>query len=608
MIKTLKNKSTAIKTLICVLLLTIATLTAVFAVNRTENAYAAANELEFEKTATEYYSGKDGYTLRVFVSDTLYENYALKITYQRVKLNFYNDNVTTYKGECTDKTKDGKPVYEVLDAKDTVAISKKDELKESDSVNPSRKYFFELKTNVNCAYIFSVIRTPYSGSENDVTYQTAYVRKIDDAAPTILSTNAVLVGSDKVRIIVKFGDHKVPIKDETGKTIGFKDPGCARSGVTEIEVKDATTNTVVEKKQLGGAGKDGIVSYDFIGEFNRNYDIKLTDGVKNERVKRVGYKNDVYNADAETVYINATTGEGKDQLTEYSVTIQNAVNSAYENYFTVTRNVNATDEEKKAALKKFNDALKLYTDAKARYDGGHKINLTIKREAEGTAFSEFEAIGFENALAALMPIGDNVTVTLTGTYYSKPNMPKDTDEMLDAVKSDVKNPTEAYRITIRTVSESEGEKMTRLTGTAEIEFNAGSYKKAVAILENTSISTGRKTYEKCNITRRQTESEDDVVSITVPNSAGVVTLLVERNGGNKMYWLFSLAALPLVIGGAMLAYAFGKMKKIKEQAATSNREGGRPPRPRYGRQEKNCPRKQKEEGQKEKINPDLSVI
>lgn len=596
----MKKKSIAIKTLVCVVLLAIASITALFALNGAETALADETGLSFENVAKSYFSGEEGYTLRAFVSKELYENYSLKITYQRVKLNNFLDNVTSYGGECADKTKDGKPVYEILDEKGTVAVNSKSDnrLTENPTGSDKTKYYFELKTNVNCAYIFTVTKKAYNGADDDATYATCYVRKIDDAAPCVLSASAVLVGTDKVRIKIKFTDAKIPVTNETTGKTEFKDPGCARSGVVSIEVAEAATGEIVEKKTFAGSGKDGTASYDFIGEFNRNYDIKLTDDVGNARAKRVGYKNEVYNSDAETVFNNATMSDEKDeQLKSYSVKIQNAVNSAYEKYIEVTRSVNSTDEEKKAALNEFNAALKLYTDAKTKLQNGHKINFEAKYEADGEAFGEFVAYGFESGLTYL-PIGDNVTVTLTGTYFAKPNMPKDTDAMLKSVDTDVKNPTEAYRINIRTDSESEGEQNKQLEGTAEIEFNAGDYKKAVAIIAKYSVS-GTVTYEKCNLTKLQTDNEDGVVSITVPYTSGVVTLLVERNGNNKLYWLFALTALPLVMGGAMLAYAFKKMKKIKQQAAAQDTEPARPA-PEADKKEKPVPANKKKKGKKKK--------
>lgn len=536
----MKKTSNALRITIFVVLLLAVALSAALTVNE-RNAYAETNTYKLSFLCPDgYFTKETGCKIKFLVPEELYNSYSLKITYQRVKLNAPEyENVDDYvsDGEVTSEN------FEVLDEKGTVAVGSKSDITVSGST-----YYFELTTKENCAYIFTVERQGSRTEEAKTEYQTIYFRKIDYAAPTFTVVSSVWRA--------------------TGMNVSFlvfdnKTAGSATSGIKTVSIYENGEEDPAFTKDYGtGVSKTDLLS--FVSEFNKEYYVVMTDyaGNKTEKLKFPSFASDVYDATAEASAENAISDLSNGKYTDG---ITYAVNEAFYKYMAVTRDTAKTEQEKQAALAELNAAITLYNSAKNLYNNGNGSKVTVKTEiVNGESAPELTLVGAEAGLSFLK-IGDEVTITLSAAHYAKGEITKDA-ELIKQADDEMKSADEAYVVQIKTVSSEEGEIRREFAAVPEIRLNLGESEK-VAAVQTVYSTTGGKTYYRCIVVKHV----DGTVSVSVPYTGGTVTVFVEREN-NNLYWLFALTAIPLLIGAALLIYAFRKMNKVKAEALRKREE------------------------------------
>ena len=548
------NKSVTAKAIIFLItVISVISLGMAVAVQNSPNGEATAATSTYALVFSQsknYVTAEKGYTLKVYLPKELWDSYDLKITYQRLELNATEtDNVNQSGGETTDINSSGEPIYKVLDEKGTVAVENKSDsrLKDSEKDADILPKYFELTTDKNCAYIFTVTRLSASNEEEKTEYQTAYVRKIDSAAPTYVKTSTVWRA--------------------TGMKVNFsvydnKNSKSATSGINEIYIyKENEEEPVFEKSYGSGYGYARELSC--FTEFGKKYYIVMSDyaGNKTERLLFANYESNTYDAVTEAEAENAINAFGSD---DYADNIVNAVNTAFGTYMAVTRDEQKSEEEKQKALTDLKSALKLYEDAKDMYESGYKIKVNSE-VVNGESAPLLTIVGAESGLTFLK-IGDEVNITLSAAHYMKPDSLAN-KKFIEVATDKFTEADELYVVEIKTVSVNEYEIRRSFESDPEIRFEIGEAENVAAVQTVYSV-TGKEENYKC-VTVMHTDGK---VSVSVPYTGGTVKIYVVRDGGNNLYWLFALTAIPLVLGAAMLIYAFRKMKKIKEEALKKQEE------------------------------------
>ncbi|MGN0769078.1 MAG: hypothetical protein ACI4M8_06960, partial [Christensenellales bacterium] len=281
-----------------------------------------------------------------------------------------------------------------------------------------------------------------------------------------------------------------------------------------------------------------------------------------EKLKFQSLTSDVYDATAEASAENAISDLSSGKYTDG---ITYAVNEAFYKYMAVTRDTAKTEQEKQAALAELNAAITLYNAAKNLYNNGNGSKVTLKTEiVNGLSAPDLAIVGAEAGLSFLK-IGDEVTITLSAAHYAKGEITKDA-ELIKQADDEMKSADEAFVVQVKTVSAEEGEIRREFAAVPEIRLNLGESEK-VAAVQTVYSTTGGKTYYRCIVVKHV----DGTVSVSVPYTGGTVTVFVEREN-NNLYWLFSLTAIPLLIGAALLIYAFRKMNKVKAEALRKREE------------------------------------
>lgn len=535
----MKKTSNALRITIFVVLLLAVALSAALTENE-RNAYAETNTYKLSFLCPDgYFTKETGCKIKFLVPEELYNSYSLKITYQRVKLNAPEyENVDDYvsDGEVTSEN------FEVLDEKGTVAVGSKSDITVSGST-----YSFELTTKENCAYVFTVERQGSRTEEVKTEYQTIYFRKIDYAAPTFIKVSAAW-RANGMNVSFRVFDNK------TG--------GSATSGIKTVSIYENGADEPAFTKDYGTGVSKADLS--FVSEFNHEYYVVMTDyaGNATEKLKFPSFASDVYDATAEASAENAINDLNSGKYTDG---ITYAVNEAFYKYMAVTRDTAKTEQEKHAALAELNAAITLYNAAKNLYNNGNGSKVTLKTEiVNGLSAPDLAIVGAEAGLSFLK-IGDEVTITLSAAHYAKGEITKDA-ELIKQADDEMKSADEAFVVQVKTVSAEEGEIRREFAAVPEIRLNLGESEK-VAAVQTVYSTTGGKTYYRCIVVKHV----DGTVSVSVPYTGGTVTVFVEREN-NNLYWLFSLTAIPLLIGAALLIYAFRKMNKVKAEALRKREE------------------------------------
>lgn len=537
----MKKTVNLLKITIFVIIIAAVALSAALSLAQTAYAETISYKLSFTQP-TDFFTRETGYTLQVEVPDALYDAYELKITYQRVELNEPAlDKVESYVADgaiTTDK-------FVILDEKGTIAAEKGD-IKTSGS-----KKYFEVTTKENCAYIFTIERKDSATDEEIKTGETQiiYFRKIDYAAPTFAKTNTVWQATGMKASFIVYDD---------------KETQSAMSGIRTVKIYENGEEEPVFEKEYSSEGRASSGYLSHTCEYNKRYYIEMTDFAGNTSGKRefAYFENDVYNAVAEADAENAINdlGGGK-----YTNIIMTTVTRAYAEYLVVTRDETKTEEEKQAALNDLNEAIALYNAAKKLYDNGNGSKITLDIEVvNGESAQGLTIVGAEAGLSFLK-IGDNAKITLSAANYTKTEFTRN-ETLLKEADDDMKSADEAYVIAIKTVSDEEGEIRKEFASAPEIRFMVGETEKIAAVQTVYTVTGGVK-YYRCVVVKHV----DGTVSVATPHTGGTVTVFVVREH-NDLYWLFSLTAIPLVVGAAMLIYAFRKMKKVKENALNEKNE------------------------------------
>ena len=507
--------------------------------------YADYHKLLFyEKTG--YYSSEDLVTYTVFVHKTLYdETFDLSVQYQKVKVNPSDKgNVTVSKGKVTG-------TYEVLEEK----IVTKEEIKRTEGFDSDEKYYsFDVKTNVNCVWIFTVMyKTSKDDDEWSYEYPGSsdllYCTQVDTFAPR-LSVSAYVLVTGGYRFTLRGTDL---------------DDKSAISGIRSVRIYQKKSNETektifYEKNVKSSTWSDNVLLPS--GKVIYTYEIVDAVGNKSEDVLAT-FNDEMYNEDAET-YAEEAIAEMEQKT--YATSIRTKLTDAYTEYMFTTRREDATEEEKQNALRKLNEAETLFTQAKqARETGTADFKVVILGEKEGVSVS-----GEQQSLAFL-PIGESAVVSIT---VDKITGEKKINKEEEAEKAGIKDPNELYAFTMQTTSRDSGvDFMVARTfeKPLKIKIALDEYEE-IAAVQKVYSQEGNATYYECLVVAYA----DGTVCVETPYTGGIVHLFVKKKE-NKLYWLFALTAVPVVAGGILILWANRKLKKVKEEALKKQAESSAEP-------------------------------
>ena len=495
-------------------------------------------------------TGDNEYTVNVYVPRALcLEAYYYEITYTRVELNAISEknNLKTNEGVFTSKL--NKVLEENVKVTDVTILENGTEEKYGK---------FTVSSKVNCAWAFTV---KYRNTDQDeVTYEfdtkILYCAVFDDAAPSILIPP---VTKGIYRLEWVSGSYRINRILTDGKNVGAN----GVSGLNKATLYKRSESNGSEEYELmeeffyNGSKSEEIWSC-VVPNGVVSYYLEVTDRAGNDtgKVLLETFSDSRYNAGLESAVEIALEDLNE---TEYSREISYGLQSAYSKYLTTTRSTATTNDEKLSAQSDLYQALQAYQTAKQEYDDG-VVNVTVEIN-DRTVIPSLQAMGLFSSLRFLKR-GDTGTITLT------PNKITATDKPAVLQQVGWENATSAYSIYIET-NTTDAHKIRRAFSVPLIlKMKLEESEKIVAVQE-VFDTNGNVSYYECNVV----EYADGTVSVDVPQTAGTVYILLD-SGKKKsnLYWLFSLTAIPVLLGAGFFIYAHVKMKKIKEKAEQEKKE------------------------------------
>lgn len=505
-----------------------------------EKAFAVNYRVSGRSTEKSYVSGENDVVFNVFVNKTLYEETAfLEISYQRVKLNSVADrgNVTTSNGKAVSSE------YEVLE--EDVIVHKSDLIRNENVYNEAEYYYFEVKTKVNCAWIFTIRYKSYEEDDLQVEYgsDVLYCVQVDNKAPTLTVSSKALVSNEYHYYLY------VTDSDNRSAVSGIKRVAVYKQGINDEEPvlfleRDGKKQTRWSEEVFLKLGK---VTY--------TYEISDVVGNLTKGTLAV-FTDESYDKDTEML-----ASEALEYMKTHSfdATIKGELEDANAKYMLVTRDDKETEENKQKALSALRNALTKYNVARNKYESG---NADISVEIIDVDNVGVTVSGEQQAFAFL-PIGDESTISVTASKSKYASALKLENELEQA---GLKEASEVYSFVVKTTSKNEYTVRQELPKPLKLRLTVGEYEKVGAVMKTYNVD-GQAEYYPC----LAVAYADGTIGVEATYSAGTIYLFTETKE-NKPYWLFSLAAVPLVVGGVMFLWANKKMKKVKEEALKKREE------------------------------------
>lgn len=489
-------------------------------------------DLTFIPNYEGFVSSETGVTFRVYVNSAGYDTIS-RITYDIVKLNTVGDvgNLTANKGAITQSG------FELIS--DNVEVKKSD-LTHTDNGTDKLAYYFDIKVNTICAIIPTVYYRTVPEEDEQASYgDIEYCSNVDSIAPTFRLTQSYW-SSGRCRLVAKLNEVTV---------------GTAHSGLDKVTLysllKGSSEYQKIDEQEISGYNYTYSVVVDY---GNYDYYIEVSDNVGNTTGKQLlkSLASSSHNVEIETLVNDALAkmGEGG-----YSNKLTISLSNAYADYITVISDSNATSTDKDNAVKLLRTAYNEYVKANQDYENGiRNYELTV---LNSEYLTDFTVEGAGNTLSFL-DIGDYAELDVTLAKFDYEDVEQEKGPIIDYLdcKAD-----EVYCITVAVTSDDDGKVKTKFSTPLTFSFKLEDYENIKAVQVAYDVN-GKIEYHESNIVKYV----DGTIKVTAPLTYGVVNIFVEKDSSN-LYWLFSLTAIPLIIGGVLLIYAFHKINKIKKDSA-----------------------------------------
>ena len=142
------------------------------------------------------------------------------------------------------------------------------------------------------------------------------------------------------------------------------------------------------------------------------------------------------------------------------------------------------------------------------------------------------------------------------------------DRGTQLAKTKMEYATDVYAIYVETTTKDAYKVRQAFSVPLVLKMTLGAYDSIAAVQEVYDVN-GNVTYYDCIVV----EYTDGTMSVEVPQTAGTVYIFLDSGKReNKLYWLFSLTAIPLLVGAGFFIYAHVKIKKIKQNAPKEGEE------------------------------------
>jgi hypothetical protein len=479
-----------------------------------------------------YANAADGYTIPVYVQKDAYANLT-RITYDRVQLKSVQDEVTGLTASNGVISGD----YTVLENDIEV---KKSDLVLTDNGTEKYAYVFYVHADSICAFAFTVY---YQVSEEDgeqACYDSdiLYCVYVDGAAPSWR----------KISSYWKSGQCQMTFKLSDVVT------GYGSSGLKSVTVYRQAAGsdeyTVVGTQTLSGSSATYGVTVDY-GKYS--YYIEVIDNVGNTTGKAfvVEFSSSTYNEAFEKDVRNALADM---ENGGYSSVLSANLSSEYSDYLTVISDADSTTEQKDAALAELRKVYAAYYSAKTNSENG-VVDFTT--EVVNGDYLENFTVKNANAALSFAPKGDTLLLTFTLGVFDTDKV----DKKEELEKAGLDKADTLYTFTVKTESECDGTVKTTFSSPIVLSFSLSDYDEAAAV-QVVYDTNGNKTYYDCNLV----EYADGTVAVSAPYSAGVVNVFTYKKSNKNLYWLFSLAAIPLTAGVVCLIYGRRRLKRKNADA------------------------------------------
>lgn len=485
-------------------------------------------DLTFIPNYEGFVSSETGVTFRVYVNSAGYDTIS-RITYDVVKLNTVGDvgNLTANKGAITQSG------FELVS--DNVEVKKSD-LTHTDNGTDKLAYYFDIKVNTICAIVPTVYYRTIPEEDEQASYgDVTYCANVDSIAPNFRLTQSYW-SSGRCRLVAKLNEVTV---------------GTAHSGLDKVTLysllRGSSEYQKIDEQEINGYNYTYSVVVDY---GNYDYYIEVSDNVGNTTGKQLlkSLASASHNVEIETLVNDALA---KMDEGGYSNKLTISLSNAYADYITVISDSNATSTDKDNAVKSLRTAYNEYVKANEDYKNGiRNYELTV---LNSEYLTDFAVEGAGNTLSFL-DIGDYAELDVTLAKFEYKDVEQEKAPIVDYLdcKAD-----EVYCITVAVTSDDDGKVKAKFSTPLTFSFKLEDYENIKAVQVTYDVN-GKIEYHESNIVKYV----DGTIKVTAPLTYGVVNIFVEKDSSN-LYWLFSLTAVPLIIGGVLLIYAFHKINKIK---------------------------------------------
>lgn len=519
---------------ICMLSVTLALATEESAYAATEGVYELS---EFTQVGGEHYSnGIDENNLieyKVMVREDAYEN-LIRVEYDVVRLGSIADTVTV------DDSNNVELSSGQIKVSENNVVAKEEIQKQQNS----SKYAFTVKTDINCAFVFTVYyldaegdETPCYGSSygTNGTERTniLYCKKIDSSAPTAYF--------DDVTYDSGYWVVDVVIKGNKNEDKASADSGLKAFSVIKKDPVSGAEETIDEVKDIGAT------QYRYklrVTKAKAAYYLDIVDFANNGTTSKIlEFFDYTYDKGFETAVSNSLNKIKADET--ISDKLVESFTKAYEEYSFVIQTTTDDEEINKKKQSCYGYMERIAAFEKMKEEG--LTDLTVKNY--NTEYFGGE-ITFSDSSAFPIKYGDGAVATISVSFLSENSV----DKSAEMSVAEIRKADALYAVTIAT--ETEGVALQEaIDGVAELRIPAEFDKNDVAFVMK---SAGEKTeYAVCDYV-----VGNGYTLVYIPYTSGTVNIFVGIS--DSLNWLWSLTAIPVIAAAVAVPIIIkNKKKKIK---------------------------------------------
>lgn len=518
------------------IVLTIFIATLILAVSTGAAAYADATEADFELSDFEqvggehYCNGTDGNEaiFRVKINEAAYEK-IIKVRYDVIKMTSKADTVTV-----DDENN-------VTLSPGQVKISENNVIEKSEitKLPNTSKYAFTVKTNENCAFVFSVY---YYDSENkeNVCYGSRYGEdgskknnilycfKIDNSNPSAYY--------DDVTFDSGYWVFDVFIKGNLNSDAASADSGIKSFAVVK---RTATGESIIDRvENIGGTQYRYKLK---ITKEKAAYYLDIVDYAGNGTTSKIVEFNDVsYDAGFETAVTNKLTKLKSDE--KYSATFVEKFQKSYDEYYFCIQSVDATEADIKAKMAVCYDYMSKAADYDKMCENGLS-DVTVKNYNTEYFGGEIE---LTDSSSFPVKYGDNAVTTISVAMFDAKTVDKTAEKQVLGIK-DAKT---IYAVSINT--EIDGKTVISKCETYAAIKIPTELKKGDAYVVMT-VDGETKEYIVCDYL-----VGNGYTVVYLPYSSGVLNIFTGVK--SDLLWLWSLTAIPVIAAAVVIPIIIKKKK------------------------------------------------